>query len=493
MARNDSPRAAVLEDAPDFDPERMGARYWYEQYRKQWEESKLLREQLKQLQAEVEQLKEALRKLSNRDSDNSSQPPSANAQKKNNKAIKQHSKKQGPKYDHPGTTRNGFSQVDHRVEIPLEQCPACGSSVVQVAEAPLKRNQIAELVERPVEVWEYQRAQYKCPSCGWQGYAALPLGCREDFSYGAVLSSVVGWLGYGGHLSWLKQRYLVETIYGIPLSQGSLSKMHQWFCRSLHPSYESWWQSIQRPGVRCLDETSYRLDGVNYWLWVATSDQVCVMFLAPSRSSAEVKSLLGEDFSGILSSDCWSAYNRQAAQAKQKCLAHIGRELKALTTSNFASNRQFSEQVMPILESARRAYADYHASKLTLEQLQSYRLVVEAQLAQVLDNPPAKGWAADAQALAKRFRRYWSDWFTFLSHPAVKPDNNDAERALRPVVVHRKVSGGARSYWGGQLVAMMFSFLETMRLQGENAVSALAALLVQAERSPPLLQALASE
>jgi hypothetical protein len=482
-----------LEDAPDFDPERMGARYWYEQYRKQREENKLLREQLKQLQAEVEQLKEALRKLSNRDSDNSSQPPSANTHKKKNKAIKQRRKKQGPKYDHPGTTRNGFAQVDHRVEIPLEQCPGCGSSVVQVAEAPLKRNQIAELVERPVEVWEYQRPQYKCPICGWQGYAALPLGCREDFSYGAVLSSVVGWLGYGGHLSWAKQRYWVETICGIPLSQGSLSKMHQWFCRSLYPSYESWWQYIQRPGVRCLDETSYRLDGVNYWLWVATSDQVCVMFLAPSRSSAEVKSLLGEDFSGILSSDCWSAYNRQAAQAKQKCLAHIGRELKGLTASNFASNRQFSEQVMPILERARQAYADYHASKLTLEQLQNYRLVVEAQLAQVLDNPPAKGWAADAQALAKRFRRYWSDWFTFLTHPQVKPDNNDAERALRPVVVHRKVSGGARSCWGGQLVAMMFSFLETMRLQSENAVPALAALLAQAERSPPLLQALASE
>ncbi len=39
---------------------------------------------------------------------------------------------------------------------------------------------------------------------------------------------------------------------------------------------------------------------------------------------------------------------------------------------------------------------------------------------------------------------------TFLTHPEVKPDNNDAERALRPVVIHRKVSGGARSDWGAQ-------------------------------------------
>ena len=61
-------------------------------------------------------------------------------------------------------------------------------------------------------------------------------------------------------------------------------------------------------------------------MWVATSETVCVMFLAPTRSSKEVESLLGKDFEGILSSDFWSAYNPQSAALKQKCLAHIGRE-----------------------------------------------------------------------------------------------------------------------------------------------------------------------
>jgi transposase len=476
-----------------FDPEQMGARFWYEQYLQQREENQRLSQQLSQLKAEVEQLKEALRKLSNRNSDNSSQPPSSDAYKKKSKAIKPRQKKQGPKYGHDGTTRNGFAYVNHTVELDLEHCPECGNEVTPIPDAPVRRQQIAELVDKPVEVWEYQRPQFQCPVCGWQGYAPLPLGCREDFSYGALLSSVVGWLGYGGHLSWNKQRYLVETVFGIPLSQGSLSKMHQWFCQSLYPSYQQWWQSIQQPGERCLDETSYRLDGVNYWLWVATSAEVCVMFLAPSRGSAEVKSLLGEDFAGILSSDCWSAYNPQQASAKQKCLAHIGRELTALSTSDFASNRLFAQQTLPIFERARQAHKDYHAGQLSLEQLQNQRLTVEAQLAQVLDNPPDQGWDSDAQALANRFTRYWSDWFTFLSHPEVKPDNNDAERALRPVVIHRKVSGGARSQWGGQLVALMFSFLETTRLQGKNAVEELFSLLANAGRSPPLLQASASE
>jgi len=78
--------------------------------------------------------------------------------------------------------------------------------------------------------------------------------------------------------------------------------------------------------------------------------------------------------------------------------------------------------------------------------------------------------------------------FTFLTLPDVKPDNNDAERALRPVVVHRKVRGGARSDWGASLVAQMFSSSETMGLQGASAIASLCELLSLAGRGPPGLQ-----
>jgi predicted RNA-binding Zn-ribbon protein involved in translation (DUF1610 family) len=482
------PDLSHLIDDPDFDPEQLGAQFWYEQFLKQRAENQQLRHRLSQLQAEVDQLREALRKLSLRNSDNSSQPPSANPHKKKNKDVKRPKRKQGPQYGHPGATRNGFGFVDHHISLTLEACPKCGSSGMILSDAPVRKHQIAELVEKPVEVKEYQRPRYRCPECGWQGYASLPLGCREDFSYGALLSSLVGWLGYGGHLSWGKQRYVVETIFGIPLSQGSLSKMHQWFRESLYPSYEQWREIIQHPGVRCVDETSYRLDGVNHWLWVATSEEVCVMFLAPTRSSKEVESLLSENFEGILSSDCWSAYSRQAAQAKQKCWAHIGRELEGLAASRFPDNRRFAEEVKGIINRARQVYEEYHADKISLTQLQNHRLIAEAELAQVINTVPEKGWPYDAERLINRFRRHWEEWFTFLSNPEVKPDNNDAERALRPVVLHRKMSGGSRSDWGGQLLAMMFSFLETMRLQGKNAVEELCSRLSEMGRWPPDLQ-----
>lgn len=481
--KEESPKTLLTDGVP----EERGAAYWYGQYKEQREENEKLKAQIKEMSGEIEQLKESLKKLSNRDSQNSSKPPSADAHKKPNKEIKVRKKKQGPKYGHKGTTRNGFESIEHRRELELEVCPVCGKRLKRAEGLPWRRHQIAELVKKPVEVTEYSRPPYECPECKWEGYAELPLGCREDFSYGGMLSSLVGWLGYGGHVSWAKQRHLVETVFGIPLSQGSLAKMHQWFCQSLYPSYERWWEYIQSPGVRCLDETSYRLDGVNYWMWVATSPEACVLFLAPTRSSKEVESLLGKDFTGILSSDCWSAYNSQAAAQKQKCLAHIERELAALASSNFPTNRDFAQRVFVILHSARQAYRHYHQGQMKLPQLSTFRVIVEAELASVLDNPPETGWPVAAYNLAQRFNRYWQDWFTFLSEPDVKPDNNDAERALRPVVLHRKTTGGARSHWGGQLVAMMFSFLETMRLQGKNSVQELFVLLAHQGLPPPTL------
>jgi transposase len=190
------PNLGEMIASPDFSPEEMGARFWYEEYKK--------------LAQKVSELDEELKKLKNRTSKNSSQPPSQDNYKKK-KAVKT-GKKKGPKYDHKGTTRNGFAIVDRQVKLSVCECPECGAGVGEVPGAVVKREQIAELVSKPVEVTEYERALHQCLSCGWQGRSQLPLGCKEGFSDGGLLSSLVGWLGYGGNLTWSKQRYLLEML-----------------------------------------------------------------------------------------------------------------------------------------------------------------------------------------------------------------------------------------------------------------------------------------
>jgi hypothetical protein len=130
------------------------------------------------------------------------------------------------------------------------------------------------------------------------------------------------------------------------------------------------------------------------------------------------------------------AYNPQSAAAKQKCLTHLERDLGALQLSRFEGNRFLAGAVGEILTTARTLYRDYQTGQLSREAMATQRLVLEAKLLAVLTNPPVKGWPADAQRLANRIKRHWKEWFTFLDYPEVKPDNNDAERALRPVVVH---------------------------------------------------------
>jgi transposase len=442
--------------------------------------------QLKALQEEIEQLKEEKDKLKNRTSQNSSIPPSSDSLKKPcDKSKRKKGRKRGPKYNHSGKTRNGFGSADKIIFLEPDVCHLCNSALETIATAPVKVQQVAEIVEQPIEIREYHRPKCKCRLCGWSGYSSLPPGVKEGFSYGARLSSIVGWLGYGGNLTWRKQEYFVEYVLGLPISQGSIAKMHKWFQESLEPSYQQWLSYIQNPGVRCVDETTYCIDGIKYWLWVATSEKICVLMLAPTRSSAELEKLLGADFAGILSSDCFSAYNPQTARYKQKCLAHLERDLKALQTSRFHENRDFATKVIAVLWQGRIAHQDYLEGKITREELVQQRCVVEEKLLEIISEAKSKSSPSDTLRLSQRIQRHWDEWFTFLSHPQVKPDNNDAERALRPIVVHRKVSGGSRSDWGAQLVTQMFSFLETMRLQGSDVIAQLCELLSLAGRSPP--------
>lgn len=163
-------------------------------------------------QKQIEELTDSQDKLKNRSSQNSSLPPSADQLKKpSDKSKRKKGKKRGPKYDHTGKTRNGFGLPDSVENLELDGCPVCSGEVEPVKAAPEKVQQVAELVEQPVEIREYHQFLYQCPQCGWSGYSPMPWGTKEGFSYGGRLCSIVGWLGYGGNLTWRKQEYFALT------------------------------------------------------------------------------------------------------------------------------------------------------------------------------------------------------------------------------------------------------------------------------------------
>jgi transposase len=120
-----------------------------------------LEAQVFQLEKELEQLKEKLNKLSQRNSENSSLPPSYDGYKNKSQGFESKvKKKRVPQYRQEGTTRNGFERIDNQIELNLKNCPVCSTPLERVESAPVRRSQIAEWVSQPVEINKYKRPLY---------------------------------------------------------------------------------------------------------------------------------------------------------------------------------------------------------------------------------------------------------------------------------------------------------------------------------------------
>ncbi len=94
--------------------------------------------------------------------------------------------------------------------------------------------------------------------------------------------------------------------------------------------------------------------------------------------------------------------------------------------------------------------------------------------------PYPKDKHAPQHAMAKLICRYLPELFTFVEHPNVASSNNAAERAIRPAVISRKISGGTRSARGSQTKTRLMSVFATCALQGKESIAACADMIVAA-------------
>ncbi len=76
----------------------------------------------------------------------------------------------------------------------------------------------------------------------------------------------------------------------------------------------------------------------------------------------------------------------------------------------------------------------------------------------------------EAGKLLRSLKTKADQWWYFLDHPEVPPDNNLAERSLRLAVTKRQVSGGSRSMERFKHTANLLSVVQTCRRQGRSVI-----------------------
>ena len=370
--------------------------------------------------------------------------------------------------------RHGFARTrmtpTQRVEDAVEQCPDCGA---QLSGGWTQRTrEVIDLPQVPVQVTEHAYLARTCPQCQRR---CVPPAQLEGVVLGKQrlginLISLIAALREEARLPWRTIRWYLDTVHGLRLSLGAIVAATQRVAHQAQAELTAIVQRIRGSPVVHADETGWREDGHNGYVWTfSTPNQR--YFLRRGRGKAVVEEVLGEEFAGVLVSDFYAAYHHYDGP-HQRCWAHLLRDIHDLQVL-YPENGRLASWADAVRQIYRQGKACTHPVE---KQRRRAQLALERRLLALcqpyLDDPSA------AQArLCRRIQNHIKELFTFVAHPEVTPDNNAAERSLRPLVISRKISGGTRSSKGTNTKMTLASIFATWRAQDLNPLTACRQLL----------------
>jgi transposase len=442
---------------------------------------------IRELQTTIKELKQEIERLhvsSDLDSKSSSKPPSTDLLKKPEKKkpeIEHQSdspkRKPGGQPGHTGKTRKGFGRVDRFEILRPQMCACCHQMAFLDQPVKIEFQQVAQLVLRPIEIVEYQRHTLECQHCGSIETAPWSPEMIPGQDLGVRLQAFLGWMGNYGHLPYEKQQEMLWELGQIDIGVGTLVTTNARVEKAIEPSIwqlSDWVQQVQ-PNVH-VDETPWPVKGLKEWLWVIAHPQFCLFQAADTRSRAELEGILGTEYTGVLSSDDFSVYNGYGVTDQQKCLAHLRRHFKKLIKLPGQHNQAISEAFVNLID---EAFKNYHLWQETGDEV-SYNDWVNQFKSKLLLT--LNQWIGKAGGTAGKLLRSLQDkasqWWYFLEHPEVPPDNNLAERSLRLAVTKRKISGGSRSMQRFKDTANLLTVVQTCRRQGRSVIDFFAQALL---------------
>jgi hypothetical protein len=267
--------------------------------------------------------------------------------------------------------------------------------------------------------------------------------------------------------------------YGLHLSEGGITGLLELAAARAGPAYAAIGQQVRASPVVHSDETGWRQDGIPGYIWSVSTPTARSFHYDASRKGEVADALLGDDFAGILVSDFYAAYDHLPGM-KQRCWSHLWRGIMALEAEHpsDATLAAWIAGVRAIYQAAmgERPVGEEGATPRAARRRQRRAERYEQQL--LLLCPESMPSDRPEATLAKRIRRYSTELFTFVRELGVPATNNAAERALRPQVIARKISGGTRSARGSATRMVLASVMATAQLRGQEPTAVCQRLLL---------------
>jgi len=353
----------------------------------------------------------------------------------------------------------------------VESCPDCGRTLADGWEHD--RREVLDIPMGSYIVRHHVVVRRYCGVCGKEYVPKLDVSDEVlgQHRVSRKIMALVAYLKTVSRLPVAKIQELLRTLYGLHLSEGELTRLPQVVAERGRAAYEALGEELRSSAVVHADETGWREDGENGYLWVFGTPTVEYFHRDKSRASAIPLGILGERFAGVLVSDFYAAYGRVVCE-KQRCWVHLLRDVKTLeeTHPKHRGVARWRARIRAIYDHAttyqteQRKWQGPVPRPLERERRRARKQFERALMK--LARPYVKNPSDPRHILAKRIERFRYELFAFVQYPAVPSGNNAAERALRPSVIHRKVCGGTRSPTGSRTMAILQSLFGTWRLRG---------------------------
>ena len=472
----------------------------YEFVQQLMEQNALLLKQNENLTASVAELTDTVDKLKqtieelreqlNKNSRNSSKPPSSDGLgkptvKKDRSLREASGKKQGAQEGHEGVCLSIISNPDHTENHMHSDCEGCPYHDACLEKACIKetRHEIDAVVTVDVTAHNLFSVP-ECPLHGGSRTGHFPADIKAAVQYGKNLQAMVVAFNTVGAVSINRTHEILSSVFNIPLATGTIKNMVTRCADSLKGTHEKIRLKMTTRGLIHCDETGTRVDGKTWWVHNASDRDYTYLTINKKRGR------IGMDEAGVLPHargiivhDCWGSYWQYPDVTHAICCAHLLRELNGVIENHPEQTwaPKFRRLLLDMKKSRDEAVQE-HRDELSSQQLSKFDTEYDDIIKTAYEENPLPETSAKKRGRKKkskvlnlicRLDNYKASVCLFIKNLCVPFDNNQAERDLRMIKIKTKISGCFRSEEGAQEYLTIMSYIGSARKHGINAFTAI--------------------
>lgn len=455
----------------------------------------------RQLQRRIRELERELERSSTsveRDSHNSSLPPSLDLPwqkvKRTRSLRKQTGLKVGGQFGHKGIT---LRQVTHPDQIILHTprvCASCATPLDQTVSVRRQRRQVFDLCDGRMKVIEHQAEARQCLACGALVKATFPASVRAPVPYWTGVLSRSTYLHLYQLLPVARTAETMRDLFDCRISAAPIKRAARVSSGKLVKCEQRIKSAIRASAVIGVDETGLRVAGSGGYIHLARTEELTHYAYDERRGKAAMDEIgILPQFTGTLVRDGFSSYKWYEQCRHSLCNVHLLRDLIFIEEVN-PEQKVWTTPLVKLLLKIKDAVAAAktdHEVGLS-EQIRTGFLRRYERLVKKADrlNPPqpirkVEGDASKKKpvqqptprSLINRLQRKRDEVLRFMTDLSVPFDNNGSERDLRMVKLQQKISGCFRTSEGARNFCRVRSYLSTARKQGHSLLCSLERVL----------------